>query len=179
MKELTPVKRACIAAVCVAMCCVLPQAFHAVGLGSALSPMHIPVLLCGMVCGSFYGLACGILGPLLSSVLTGMPPAAALVGMLPELTVYGLTAGLLMRFVRTKNVFADLYIALMGAMLLGRVAGGISNAFFYMGSGEAYSLALWASSYLIGAVPGIVCHLILVPILVLMLTKAKLIPSRY
>ena len=178
MNQMSPVKRACIAAVCAALCCVLPQAFHAVGLGSALSPMHIPVLLCGMVCGSTYGLLCGILGPILSSVLTGMPPATALVGMLPELAVYGLTTGLLLRWVRTGKLYADLYIALGCAMLLGRVAGGISNALFYTGEG-GYTLALWASSYLIGAVPGIVCHLILVPVLAVMLMKARLIPNRY
>ncbi len=178
MKQLSPVKRACIAAVCAAMCCVLPQAFHAVGLGSALSPMHIPVLLCGLVCGGLYGLLCGILGPLLSSILTGMPPVAALIGMLPELAVYGLISGLLLNRIRTGKLYADLYIALGAAMLLGRVAGGIANALFFTGEG-GYSLALWASSYLIGAVPGIVCHLILVPILVVMLMKARLIPNRY
>lgn len=178
MKQISSVKCASIAAVCAALCCVLPQAFHAVGLGSALSPMHIPVLLCGLVCGGFYGLLCGILGPLLSSVLTGMPPAAALVGMLPELAVYGLVSGFLLNRVRTGKLVPDLYIALAGAMLLGRIAGGISNALFYTGEG-GYSLALWASSYLIGAVPGIICHLILVPILVVILMKARLIPSRY
>lgn len=178
MNQISSVKRACIAAVCVALCCVLPQAFHAVGLGSALSPMHIPVLLCGLVCGGFYGLLCGVLGPLLSSVLTGMPPAAALVGMLPELAVYGLASGFLLNHIRTGKLTADLYIALAGAMILGRIAGGISNALFFTGEG-GYSLALWASSYLIGAVPGIICHLILVPILVVVLMKARLIPKRY
>ena len=178
MNQISSVKRACIAAVCVALCCVLPQAFHAVGLGSALSPMHIPVLLCGLVCGGFYGLLCGVLGPLLSSVLTGMPPAAALVGMLPELAIYGLASGFLLNHIRTGKLTADLYIALAGAMLLGRIAGGISNALFFTGEG-GYSLALWASSYLIGAVPGIICHLILVPILVVVLMKARLIPKRY
>ena len=178
MKQISSVKCASIAAVCAALCCVLPQAFHAVGLGSALSPMHIPVLLCGLVCGGFYGLLCGVLGPLLSSVLTGMPPAAALVGMLPELAVYGLASGFILNHIRTGKLTADLYIALAGAMLLGRIAGGISTALFFTGEG-GYSLALWASSYLIGAVPGIICHLILVPILVVILMKARLIPSRY
>ncbi len=178
MKQMSSVKRGCIAAVCVALCCVLPQAFHTVGLGSTLSPMHIPVLLCGLVCGGMYGLLCGILGPLLSSVLTGMPPAAALVGMLPELAVYGLVAGLLLNRIRTGKLYADLYIALGVAMFLGRVAGGIAKALFFTGEG-GYTLTLWVSSYLIGAIPSIVCHLIVIPILVVMLMKARLIPNRY
>ena len=66
-----------IAALCVALCVVLPMAFHAIpNAGSILLPMHIPVLLCGLLCGWPLGLVCGLVGPLLSSVLTGMPPAA-------------------------------------------------------------------------------------------------------
>ena len=172
-------KRICTTAVCIALCVVLPMAFHSVGLGSALSPMHIPVLLCGIVCGSYYGLACGIIGPILPSVLTGMPPIPMLVRMLPELAVYGLTAGLAMKYIRTGKNIADLYISLGIAMILGRIAGGVASALFFMGNGEAYSIAIWASSYFVTAVPGIVAHLILVPALALTLAKAGVAPKRY
>jgi hypothetical protein len=141
--------------------------------------MHIPVLLCGIVCGSYYGLACGIIGPILSSVLTGMPPIPMLVRMLPELAVYGLTAGLAMKYIRTGKNIADLYISLGIAMILGRIAGGVASALFFMGNGEAYSIAIWASSYFVTAVPGIVAHLILVPALALTLAKAGVAPKRY
>lgn len=58
-----------MAAMCAALGVVLPQAFHMVpNAGSVLLPMHIPVLLCGLACGWPYGLACGILAPLLSSL---------------------------------------------------------------------------------------------------------------
>ena len=49
--ELSSVKRACICALCTALCYVLPLAFHALGMGSTLLPMHLPVLLCGLICG--------------------------------------------------------------------------------------------------------------------------------
>lgn len=179
MKQILSVKQACITAVCIALCCVLPIAFHAVGLGSTFSPMHIPVLLCGMVCGWGCGVVCGIAGPLLSSVVTGMPGATGMIFMVPELIVYGLATGLLMKFVRTGKLFGDLYLSLAGAMLLGRVAGGIVSAVFYLGKGQPFGIAMWASSYLLGTLPGIVCHLILIPALVLALMKAKLIPARY
>ena len=65
------------------------------------------------------------------------------------------------------------------AMLLGRIAGGIASALFYMGNGGSFGIAMWASSYVIGSFPGIICHLILIPLLVLTLTKAKIIPARY
>lgn len=179
MAKSSSIKCACITAVCVALCCVLPQAFHSVGLGSVFSPMHIPVLLCGILCGSGWGIACGIAGPVLSSLLTGMPTATALIFMVPELMVYGLTAGLAMKYIRTKKLYADLYISLGIAMVLGRVAGGIASAFFYMGIGQSFGIAVWASGYFLGTLPGIVVQLILIPILVVTLMKAKVVPNRY
>lgn len=147
-------------------------------IGNMLLPMHIPVLLCGLVCGWPYGAFCGVVGPLLSSVVTGMPPAAALVHMLPELCVYGLACGLLAKLIHTGNLYGDLYCALIPAMLLGRIAGGAARALFLLGGGQSYSLTLWVSAYLVEALPGIVLHLILVPALVVVLTKAGLVPAR-
>lgn len=173
------IKKVCITAICLALCCVLPTAFHSLGLGTAFSPIHIPVLLCGMVCGGGFGAICGALGPILSSLVTGMPGATMLVSMVPELIAYGLVSGLLMQFVRTGKLIPDLYISLGTAMVLGRVVGGIAKALFYMGTGEAFSLSIWVSSYFVSALPGIICHLILIPILVVTLEKARLIPKRY
>ena len=74
MMNLSSSKRTTLCAVCIALCYVLPIAFHSVGLGGVLSPMHIPVLLCGIVCGGGAGFLCGLIGPVLSSLLSGMPP---------------------------------------------------------------------------------------------------------
>lgn len=179
MKQLSSVKRACITAVCIALCYVLPIAFHALGAGSVFSPIHIPALLCGLVCGGGYGLFCGIAGPILSSLISGMPSATGLIFMVPELAVYGLVAGILMKVIRTGKSGLDVYISLIAAMVLGRVAGGIASALFYVGIGQSFSIALWASSYFLGTLPGIIVHLILIPVLVFTLTKAKVIPARY
>ena len=59
-------------------------------IGSALLPMHIPVILCGLLLGWKYGLACGFVTPLLRSALFGMPvmfPMA--IAMSFELAGYG------------------------------------------------------------------------------------------
>ena len=69
-------KNLVLTAFCIALCIVLPMAFHAIGAGATFLPMHIPVLLCGLLCGWPFGAACGLIGPLLSSLLTGMPPAS-------------------------------------------------------------------------------------------------------
>ncbi len=173
------VKKIVLCAMCIALCYVLPIAFHSVGLGGALSPMHIPVLLCGAICGGGYGLLCGLVGPVLSSLLSSMPPLTMLIRMIPELCVYGLSIGLTMRLVRTGKMMADLYISLITAMLLGRIVGGIATAIFYMATSGVYSITLWASGYFVESIPGIIAHLILVPLLVLTLEKARAIPARY
>ena len=95
---MSQVKRLIFAGLCVALGVVLPIALHSVAnAGSIFLPMHIPVLLCGLICGWPYGLACGVLAPILSHLITGMPPAAILPGMLFELAVYGLVSGLMMK----------------------------------------------------------------------------------
>ncbi len=176
--KMTYVKRSIITAVCIALCVVLPMAFHSVkNAGSIFAPMHIPVLLCGLICGAPFGLLCGIIGPLLSSLFTGMPPAAILPAMMVELAAYGLFTGLFMQIVRTKAVLADLYISLVAAMLCGRVLAGAAKALIF--SAGKYSLTVWATSYFVTSLPGIIIQLALVPAIVFALQKARLIPLRY
>lgn len=178
---MSKIKKLCICAICIALCYVLPVALHPFGLGRVLSPMHIPVLLCGLVCGSFYGMFCGIAGPILSSILSGMPPMTMLFSIIPELMVYGLVTALLMKYVRTGKLLADIYISLVAAMLLGRIVGGIAKALFIalVASGDTFNISIWVSSYFVSTLPGIIIHLILVPMLVTVLIKTKIIPSRY
>ena len=179
MARITSVKRITLCALFIALCYVLPIAFHAVGAGSILSPMHIPVLMCGLICGSGYGALCGIIGPVLSHLLGGMPPLPMLVRMVPELCVYGLVGGITMKYIRTGRAAADVYISLVITMIAGRIVGGIATAIFYTVTSGVYSIALWATSYFVEGLPGIVAHLILVPVLVLTLQKARLVPARY
>ena len=178
MQKMSAVKKSIITAVCIALCVVLPQAFHAVpNAGAIYLPMHIPVLLCGLICGWSYGLLCGLAGPALSALLTGMPPAAVLPGMLVECGVYGLAAGLLMQLLRTKHLYADLYISLAAAMLLGRVVSGIAKALIF--SAGSYSMASWVAGSFVTALPGIIIQLALLRSIVYALMRARLIPQRY
>lgn len=170
-------RRLVLTAVSIAMCVVLPMAFHAVpNAGKVLLPMHIPVLLCGMLCGAPCGAVCGLLGPLLSSVLTAMPSAAMLPGMMVECAVYGLSAGLMLRFVRTGRLYVDLYLSLLAAMLLGRVASGLAKALLFQ-AGE-YTMAAWVTASFVTALPGIFLQLLIVPSLVYCLMRAGLLPPR-
>ena len=172
-------KRTTLCAACIALCYVLPIAFHSIGLGSALSPMHIPVLLCGLICGGGAGILCGLIGPVLSSLLSGMPPVLMLVRMIPELCTYGLVAGIAMKRLHTGSGAKDVYISMIGAMVAGRIVGGIATAVFFAVTSGVYSVGLWFTSYFVEAIPGIVVHLVVVPVLYFALQKARLIPNRY
>lgn len=171
-------KKICITAFCAALCCVLPIFFHSIGLGTTFSPMHLPVLLCGLLCGWPYGAFCGISGPILSA-LFGISGIAYLPHMLPELLTYGLIAGILTHRVRTGRFCIDIYLALFPAMLAGRVVGGLAQALFYLSNTQSYTLSLWVIAYFVNTLPGIVVQLLTIPIIIKALEKARLIPHRY
>ncbi len=178
MLHTAPIKRLVLAGLFVALCVVLPLAFHAVAnAGPIFLPMHIPVLLCGLVCGWPYGLACGALGPILSSLITGMPVPAILPAMACELAVYGFVSGLMMKYVRTGRTFWDVTLALVCAMLAGRALNGALNALLWR-AGD-YSLSVWLTASFAQALPGIIIQLVLIPIFIVALERAKLVPRRY
>lgn len=163
---------------CIALCIVLPLAFHMIpNAGTVISPMHIPVFICGFICGWQYGLICGVAAPILSSLLTGMPSAAVLPAMALELAVYGFSAALLLKFINTKNIYADLYISLTVSMLLGRIVAGLAKALIFTGSGITFKA--WLTAYFVTALPGIVIQLIFIPSLYIALQRARIIPYKY
>jgi thiamine transporter ThiT len=159
------------AALCIALGLVLPILFHMIGAGSVFLPMHIPVLLCGLLFGWQYGAVCGFIVPLLSSLLTGMPPifptAAA---MMLELCAYGLLTGLFYQKLRW-----NVYPALLCAMLGGRIVSGVANAVFYGMADKSYGFAAFLSGAFVRAVPGIVIQIVVIPVIVLALEKANVI----
>lgn len=161
-----------LTALFIALGVVLPQAFHMIpNAGSILLPMHIPVLMSGYLVGPFFGLICGVATPLLSHLIFGMPPAPVLPGMLCELAVYGLMTGLLNRAIKMENALVKAYVVLILSMFCGRITYGILNSLIFR-AGE-YSMAAWTSAAFITAVPGIIIQLVLIPILVTRLQKAR------
>jgi len=170
-KKQFPLKSLIIAALCIALGVVLPMAFHSIPEGGRIfSPMHIPVLLGGLVTGPILGLIIGILTPLLSHLVTGMPPTFVLPGMLVELAAFGLVAGLLMKTLPLKMV-AKTYIALIIAMVVGRVLAGTAHALFFT---DGYTFNAFFTAYFVRALPGIALHIVLIPLVYFALVKAKL-----
>lgn len=143
-------------------------------IGNKLLPMHLPVLLCGFVCGAPYGLAVGLVVPLLRSALFGMPPMFPVaVSMAFELGVYGLVTGMLYKKLPKKN--GMIYAALIGAMLAGRLVAGVVNLILYGIEGGGYSVQMFMAGMFLNAVPGIVLQLVLIPVIIMALRKAKVL----
>lgn len=171
----TPVFRLTAAAVCLALCLVLPFLTGQIPkIGSALCPMHLPVLLGGFICGPWWAAAVGAAAPLLRHALFGgMPPILTALAMTFELAAYGLASGVLYRKFG-KNV-KSIYLSLILAMLLGRVIWGIAAAVITGAAGGAFTWAAFVSGALLNAIPGIAVQIILIPVIVVALRKADVI----
>ena len=171
-------KKLVFAALCLALCMVLPLLTGQIPqIGKALSPMHIPVLLCGFLCGWPWGLAVGAIAPVLRSVLFGMPtlyPDA--VCMTFELAAYGAVSGMLYRILPRKPW--SVYVALLAAMIAGRIVWGVVKWVLLGLAGSAFTMEMFLAGALLNAIPGIILHIMLIPIVVLALEKAGLSDNR-
>ena len=143
-------------------------------IGQRLLPMHLPVLLCGFVCGGPYGLIVGALTPLLRSVMFGMPPMfPTALAMAFELAAYGLLAGLLYRLFPKKIGFT--YLALVLAMIGGRVVWGLAAMVLYGFGGTPFTWPMFVGGAFVNALPGIVLQLVAIPPILFALQKAGLL----
>ena len=144
-------------------------------IGSALSPMHIPVLLAGFLCGPWWAMAVGFAAPMLRHVWMGMPPLITAIAMSFELAGYGLFSGLLYRLLPKKTV--NIYVSLIGAMILGRIIWGIAMVVISGVTGSAFTWSAFMAGALLNAIPGIILHIVLIPILVMALKRAKVLDA--
>lgn len=167
-------KKVIFAALCLALCIVLPfLTANNRMLGNILCLMHIPVLLCGFLCGPWWGLAVGAIAPILRSATIGMPPMyPTAVAMAFELAVYGLVSGLLYRALPKKPW--SIYIALIVAMLAGRIVSGAVQFAFLGLFHTKYSLETFLTASFVTPWPGILLQIALIPPIVLALKKAGL-----
>lgn len=154
---------------------VLPQAFHFAGpqSGAIFLPMHIPVLIAGFILGPIYGLALGLILPITSSILMGMPALTRLPFMVGELMAYGFFSGFIYRM--TKEYSWSCFISLLGAMLMGRIIYGlmlsIATYLLHMSVGGVAAVMIAIST----GMPGIIIQLILIPLLVYALERKGVI----
>ena len=142
-------------------------------IGSMLCPLHIPVLLCGFICGWPWGLLVGFIAPLLRSFALGMPPMfPTAVCMAFELAAYGTFCGLFHNVFPKKKAY--IYVTLLLSMIIGRIVWGIIMVICLGITGGAFTFAAFLAGAFFNAIPGIALQVIIVPLIV-MLAESKLI----
>ena len=173
-KPNSPTRNIVLAALFLALAFVLPMITgHVPQIGNMLCPMHFPVLLAGFVLGGPLGLALGFIAPLLRSVLFGMPPLYPIaISMAFELAAYGLVSGLVWR--KVKHTLPMMYAALVTAMVAGRLVWGAVRFVLAGLTGSSFPFSAFLSGALLTAVPGIIAQLVLIPLILVALQKAKL-----
>ena len=143
-----------------------------------LLPMHLPVLVCGLICGWQYGAVVGFVLPLLRFVLFGMPPIYPMgVSMAFELATYGFLVGWLYSHSRWQCIIS-LYRCLIAAMVGGRLVWGAVRVLLSGVAGQAFTWEMFLSGALLTAVPGIILQLTLIPALMLALDRTGLVKFR-
>ena len=167
----TNVKKLVLAALFLALALVLPFLTGQIPeVGSMLCPMHIPALLCGFFCGWPWGLAVGLIAPVLRSLMFGMPPMfPAAVCMSVELATYGAISGLLYSKLPRKKI--SVYAALLTAMVAGRLLWGLARFFCVGLDPSAFGIAAFWAGAITTALPGIILQIVLIPVLVMALKK--------
>lgn len=173
MKKQNPIFDMVLSALFLAMAFVLPFFTGQIPqIGAMLCPMHIPVLLCGFICGWPWGLCVGLIAPLLRSVTLGMPPLYPTAACMAfELATYGAIAGLLYKMLPKKKGF--IYVSLLAAMLTGRLVWGFAM-FVCLGiSGGSFGFSAFLAGAFTNAIPGIIVQIVLVPVVVMVLEHIK------
>ena len=145
-------------------------------IGNMLCPMHIPVMLCGFICGWQWGLTVGAAAPLLRSLTLVMPPPfPTAVCMAFELAAYGAIAGLMKRLLPKKPLFT--YVSLLITMIVGRIVWGLAMFICVGASGGSFGLKAFLGGAIINAVPGIIVQIVLIPPIVMLYDKLSKKPQ--
>ncbi len=141
-------------------------------IGNALLPMHLPVLLCGYICGAPWGLIVGITAPLLRSLTIGMPvlfPRA--IAMAFELGTYGFLTGITYKLLPKKKPY--IYLSLLISMIAGRLIWGLAQLILLGFNTTKFTLTYFITESVVLAIPGIVLQIIFIPIIIMLIDYKK------
>lgn len=162
MKKITT-KELVLSGLLLATGLILPMIFHMFSMtGPVFLPMHIPVLIGGLLLPPALAIPLGVITPLLSSTLTGMPVAFPMAPIMAvELGVYGLSASIATRKLKLNNV-----LALIIAMVDGRIAAGLTVAVLVQLFGVKMDPIMFVKGAILTGLPGLIIQLILIPALI-------------
>lgn len=168
------IKKMVLTSLFIALGVILPIFVHTIPDGGKyLLPMHIPIFLAGMICGPFCGAVCAFVTPMLSLLFTGMPVIAKLPSLTFEFIVYAVAAGMILNRSMYKRKIKSIYIALIGAMICGRLIGGAVNALLF--SAGEFMFDEWMVASFVTGLPGMMIQIVFIPIIVYIFKKTDFI----
>lgn len=164
-----------LAALFLALAYILPLVTGGIpSIGNALLPMHLPIIICGFVCGWQYGLVVGFMAPISRSFIFGMPPMFPVaISMAFELAAYGMMAGILYRVFPKKLSYY--FIELILVMFFGRIVWATTRLVFLQLFAIPFDFNILWTAAVVAAIPGMLLQLAVIPALVEFLTKKRLI----
>lgn len=171
------VKKLAVTAMLFAVGMVLPFFIGQIpAIGKMLLPMHIPVLLCGFIVGWQYGALIGFLLPIVRGLVFGMPPLYPnAIAMAFEMAAYGFVSGYLYSHAKWQCT-KMLYISLVTAMLAGRLVWAFAEVILLGIGGNTFTWKMFAAGAFLNAIPGIIVQLVLIPLIMVALRRAKVVP---
>ena len=177
--ERTEIRKLTLAAMFLGLGYVLPLLIGQIPqVGMMLLPMHIPVFLCGLICGWKYGGVVGFVLPVTRSMIFGMPPMFPYaMSMSLELAVYGLVVGLVFGLVRHQNLLT-LYFSIIISMIAGRIVWGLTMWVLLTVGEGAFTLQAFIAGAFVNAFPGIILQLVLLPAVMIILNRVGLVSFR-
>lgn len=144
-------------------------------IGAMMLPMHLPIMLCGLILGWKWGAASGIITPLLRSCIFHFPvlyPNA--VCMAFELMTYGAVVGFF--YNKSKwQCLKSLLRSIVASMILGRIVWAVSETFFLGLMGTKFTLEMFFASSITNAIPGIIIQLVFIPAIMISLDKTGVV----
>ena len=160
--KITRTKEIIFSAVFTALAVYAPMLVHYFGgvdAGRKFLPMPFFVLLAGLALGWRAGLVTGLVSPIISFLLSGMPVIGVLPIIIIQLCAYGFFAGLLKKKYNT-------FISLAGAIILGFALVGLAVLFFSKMNVAAYILSAVRDGWI-----GILFQLAALPIILKLTSK--------
>ncbi len=161
MHEQINIHNLTLAVVFSALGMVLPPLFHLLGLGSMFMPMYIPLAIGSFMLTARNALMIGMLTPLLSALITGMPPFYPPVAflMMAQLGVFCTAISLLRHRLRVPVL-----PALLAAIALDRAV--MVTAYYFVAPLFSVSFGVLSAYDLLKSTPGILIMIVLVPVAV-------------
>lgn len=135
--------------------------------GPTFLPLQFFVVVAALTCGWQAGLIVGVLTPITAYFVSGMPQGTVLAQIMVEIIACGVIAGVLRWKYNLRVIWA-----LLGAMVGGRLIMFVAIIVIHFVTGSAYSplgnepnpnIAFWDTIRI--SWPGIVLHLVLIPII--------------